>query len=520
MFDSVVVCVGFMNLLVAVHATDLRARNDDIRYVHIADILFLLFYVVEIIIRMYVDRLRFFASWLNRIDFAIITVDLIMESLGSLYEPPSVGWLRIFRLLRFMRVLRRTDGFQELWLLLFGIKSTLKTVLWGAFLIILILLVSSLIGVELLRPIHFNLRIAGTFDDVPHCSDVFDTVGNAMFTWFLLMFVGDLWVDLVIPIVRAEPSSVVLFACGYIMFHLGVFNLLLSVIVDRASNARLSDEEKQNGSKTNQYDKARQKLSKLCFDLDKDQSGTISLQELLNGYRENATLRSTLHSMDVNEQDLHGVFDIIDTNQANAVTNDQFVEGLCKLKEQDLHVLSELIYGRVREVERLLSEQIGIIKSERIGNAHDQTAIGKPLSTSSIDICLNPICAHLTEDENSRSSSSSLKAENNVSNPSCTRSKDFAGTLYDFSVVQQMNLVRPMESDLSIGPHDDTSKTLELQRIADRNGALGGSHEQGHSERLDEFRQHAGHVESMATVDFDKISSTEKGAGNTKFHDL
>eukprot|EP00973_Karenia_brevis_P007241 981990-Karenia_brevis.AAC.1 len=50
--------------------------------------------------------------------------------------------------------------------------------------------------------------------------------------------------------------------------------------------------------------------------LDKDNSGNISLQELLEGYDSVAEFRHILNAMDIDKEDMHAVFGILDADRS------------------------------------------------------------------------------------------------------------------------------------------------------------------------------------------------------------
>jgi len=62
-------------------------------------------YLLEMLIRLYVDRLQFFSSWLNIVDMTVVVVDTFTELLVP-DSQTDIGLLRVCRLLRLRRTHR------------------------------------------------------------------------------------------------------------------------------------------------------------------------------------------------------------------------------------------------------------------------------------------------------------------------------------------------------------------------------------------------------------------------------
>merc|ERR1712012_1127040 len=103
---------------------------------------------------------------------------------------------------------------------------------------IIILLVSwSILAVEVLNPVNQGLIAEGIVQD-EWCQAIFTSVAYSTLAMFQTLVAGDSWGTCIIPVVRQEPWTFVLFTGALACVQLGFTNLILSVIVDQAAEAK------------------------------------------------------------------------------------------------------------------------------------------------------------------------------------------------------------------------------------------------------------------------------------------
>eukprot|EP00928_Gymnodinium_smaydae_P080612 TRINITY_DN6427_c0_g1_i1.p2 TRINITY_DN6427_c0_g1~~TRINITY_DN6427_c0_g1_i1.p2 ORF type:complete len:298 (+),score=78.87 TRINITY_DN6427_c0_g1_i1:1338-2231(+) len=84
---------------------------------------------------------------------------------------------------------------------------------------------------------------------------------------------------------------------------------------------------------------AKKKLERLCEQMDKDGSGSMSFEEITQGYDEIPEFADTLRVMDIKRDDLQMVFNILDSDGSGDVEYKEFVDQLHKMKSHDVHTL-------------------------------------------------------------------------------------------------------------------------------------------------------------------------------------
>lgn len=381
LFDVIMISILLLNLAVVIYDADARARGNGAQFYTVLGWVFLGFYTIEISARIYIDRCTYFYGLLNKLDFLIVVLDICAQLAISLVShQPSVAWLRLFRVVRLLRVIRRIEGFRELWLMLHGLASAVKAMSWACVLIFCVLMVWSLVAVEVLQTPLQGLLDDGQISDCDACIDAFKTINNSAFTWFLLIFAGELWNDLVVPFLRLKPWTMVIFFSAYVTINLGLMNLILTVIVDRANAARVDDEHLKVEEKKGSFEKARMKLLRLCQLMDLDNSGCLTLGELEQGFEDNVEFQATLKVMDVAKEDLRTVFSILDEDRSGSVTYEEFVGQLHKMKTQEAQTLLVFIKHYVVDVRQKVSEQLDILKAELVEKVDEHTAITNRLA--------------------------------------------------------------------------------------------------------------------------------------------
>merc|ERR1719386_474939 len=135
------------NLVLVISETDDEvsggARSDFYSSVNLG---LLIFYCVELAVKMCIYRTMFFHEYWNCLDLSIVSLDLVFLFFGAFIdEAPSFNFLRIFRLARLLRAFRMASMFPELNLLMKGLFGALRAIFWGVLMVCLILAIWSIL---------------------------------------------------------------------------------------------------------------------------------------------------------------------------------------------------------------------------------------------------------------------------------------------------------------------------------------------------------------------------------------
>eukprot|EP00443_Scrippsiella_acuminata_P038009 CAMPEP_0115194204 /NCGR_PEP_ID=MMETSP0270-20121206/13951_1 /TAXON_ID=71861 /ORGANISM="Scrippsiella trochoidea, Strain CCMP3099" /LENGTH=652 /DNA_ID=CAMNT_0002607501 /DNA_START=164 /DNA_END=2119 /DNA_ORIENTATION=+ len=259
-------------------------------------------YSLEIFVRIFVERCAYLSQKWNRLDCIIVLSGWTSEVFGSAI---NMSFLRAFRVARLLRAARVLLSIRELYLLMSGFVSSLRTIAYGAFMLTAMLVLSSILVVQLLHPINSALQYSGC----DRCSRGFQSVATTSLTLFQQIVAGDSWGMISVPVIEQNPwiAGPVLLTVA-ITVGLGLMNLILAVIVERAAEAREHDTLNRAKQKEKDRQETMIELAALCARMDIDGSGTLSLSELLEGFETSDQFQSLMKVMDVSKEDLSLVF--------------------------------------------------------------------------------------------------------------------------------------------------------------------------------------------------------------------
>merc|ERR1711933_574494 len=112
-----------------------------------------------------------------------------------------------------------------------------------------------------------------------------------------------------------EPGTAFFFLMVLVTVQLGMMNLILSVIVDKAQQAQAEDEEYQVHQKELEAEQVKKTLLVMMHNLDTDSDGQLSFEEIITGFDMNPTFRQQMLLLDVQREDLDEVFKVMDVTR-------------------------------------------------------------------------------------------------------------------------------------------------------------------------------------------------------------
>mmetsp|Transcript_29818 Transcript_29818/g.88558 ORF Transcript_29818/g.88558 Transcript_29818/m.88558 type:complete len:495 (-) Transcript_29818:7-1491(-) len=350
--DTVMVALIMLNLCLVVYEADQRAKGQSHSWIDAANWVFLVMFVTELLCGIGSAGWEYFRHTMNWINIVITGTDVFCNILDLLDwgDPPAVAILRVMRAARLVRVINTSPVLRELWLMLHGMGSAVKAMIWACVLIVIILLIWSVISVEVLRPLAENM------EGCIACETAFESVISAAFMWFSLIFAGEGWVDFAVPLMKMEPFCIPVFVVAYVSINLGLVNLILSVIVDRAAEARLEDAKSTLATKKATREQGKKSLLRICKSMDADGSGELELKEIQDGYKTNAEFNDTLMLMDIRYSDLATVFRMLDKDKSGACTYTEFVEHLYRMQSSEAHTMMSFIKHFIKEMQQIVDE--------------------------------------------------------------------------------------------------------------------------------------------------------------------
>lgn len=344
--------------------SDCESSSSNLPYIKIVNLVLLVVYTLEAIARMYVERMEFFWKAWNQLDFTIVFLGWLTEFLGIFIEINSIGWLRIVRIARLFRAMRIFVANKELHMLLTGLIGSMKAIFFGSLMLLAMLILFSILMVQYVHPISSRLECG-------RCSEGFSSVMDSTLTLFQQIVAGDSWGTISIPVIMEEPWAAVPLCMTLMTIGLGAMNLILAVIVDRAAEARESKGDILIAQKQQMQRIRRMELLEMFQEMDKDSSGTLTLEELTDAWLDSGSrFREMMSLMDLHQGDLEEIFETIDGTHRGEINYLQFCNSIDQMQSRDTRFLATLTKLRVSHLHRVVEKDI--VRNCKILSRHDR----------------------------------------------------------------------------------------------------------------------------------------------------
>jgi len=245
--------------------------------------------------------------------------------------------------------------------------STLRTIFWGCIILVMVLAVSSVLAADFLRPKVKKMHEEGTFkEDCTRCVVAFDSVPQSMITFFQTLVMGDGIDVLMIPLIEEDWVAAAFLLILVATVYLGFSNLLLSVIVDKANEARTSDTFLQSLLHKKSRNMARQELMEMWRKSDADGDGIVTLEELRTTYDQQEEFRRYFRQMDIDLDFLEMAFEV-SKNEEEECEFEDLANTVVHMKNTDIGPVVSVVKFQLSQVMKemsSLSSQMKTLQSE------------------------------------------------------------------------------------------------------------------------------------------------------------
>ncbi|CAE6933272.1 CACNA1F [Symbiodinium natans] len=322
--------------------------------------IFLVLYTIEALFRLVAGGLPIFMDLWFLLDLALIIVGL----LALLIVPAVAGnsgdidgferllvvrGLRLFRLVRAWRMLRH---FKIVWRLIYGLMNAGQTIISTTMLIMVSLFIFACVAVEVIAKDEYLATQAATAEIV---ETQFFGLNRAMMT--LIQFVTlDNISEVYYPLIMHRPWLSVYFFPIFIFISIGLMNLVTAALVENAMQTAAHEAEEERLKLKKRVRGALPSLIEIFHSLDKDHSGLLTHEEVVNVPLDVLPPR-VLDAIYV--ESMADIFDYLDVDGTGQLSQMEFVEGLLNLCLMDMPIstiqslkLLQLIRGLVGKVEK------------------------------------------------------------------------------------------------------------------------------------------------------------------------
>eukprot|EP00928_Gymnodinium_smaydae_P019055 TRINITY_DN17275_c0_g1_i1.p1 TRINITY_DN17275_c0_g1~~TRINITY_DN17275_c0_g1_i1.p1 ORF type:complete len:849 (-),score=131.50 TRINITY_DN17275_c0_g1_i1:61-2607(-) len=295
----------------------------------VIEMFFCFIFTCEILCRVAVYRMLFLIGpgflW-NLFDMVLVGMQLTEELLSTLLSMSSIGFnfsfmrvLRILRLVRIIRIVRLLRLIRELRTIVSSIAGSMKSLGWTVLLLFLIIYV---LGVCLTQVVlDYRVEAADPYDPTDE-----DNIGLEQYYGDLMRSLVSLyqsvsggvdWENILQPLLnKIGPIPGILLILFVMFTSLALLNVVTGVFVESALQSAKNDQD------TYMLNHMR-KLFKMA---DKEGKGMITW-EAFDGELSNPSMLEFFQSIDVDPSEARGVFHLLDVDESGTIELEEFLNG-------------------------------------------------------------------------------------------------------------------------------------------------------------------------------------------------
>eukprot|EP00931_Biecheleriopsis_adriatica_P011565 TRINITY_DN112646_c0_g1_i1.p1 TRINITY_DN112646_c0_g1~~TRINITY_DN112646_c0_g1_i1.p1 ORF type:complete len:675 (+),score=134.36 TRINITY_DN112646_c0_g1_i1:117-2141(+) len=325
------------------------------------DLLFCVFFAVEVVMRMIVHQLRFFYMWgwgWNVIDLTLVVAQVVEEflTLASAGDDTVGGGInftvlrviRMLRCVRIVRILRLTRFFDDLRRLVACVIYSVKSFVWSFLFVFLLVYIY---GIYLTQSVHLHTLESG--DGGAGDAELqkwYGSVSASILSLFQALTGGVDWRDIVDPLNRHMHEGWGLATVLWISFLLlAVMNIITGNFVQAAIERSASVKETDNVFQARRLFKS----------LDRDDSGAITMNEIKE-HMGSPAVQEFFRTIDVDVSEAEVLFEILDISGDGEIDKEEFISGCLRLqgvaRAIDLVLMTVDIRRGFEQIGRCLAE--------------------------------------------------------------------------------------------------------------------------------------------------------------------
>eukprot|EP00931_Biecheleriopsis_adriatica_P017919 TRINITY_DN12698_c0_g1_i1.p1 TRINITY_DN12698_c0_g1~~TRINITY_DN12698_c0_g1_i1.p1 ORF type:complete len:621 (-),score=137.48 TRINITY_DN12698_c0_g1_i1:15-1877(-) len=332
--DAVIGIIAFTDVICMIVDIDSRAAGEEINSIVVSiAIVCSIVYYIDFAVRVFGFSTLMFTSFWGILDTVVIlaaTADYIAASSHVAVDISMLRVLRILRIARLVRVVKQIRWLSELKKLILMMGSCTKTLLWSLVFCFMVMTIWSMLAVDLINPLMQEMVEEGEFADCLPCQRSMSSVMRANLLLFQTIVAGDSWGLVAIPIIERYPLAAIIFCGAQLTLVFGVLNLIVAVIVDSAAEQRQKDVQRLAEEMELDAEDDVSFLKQVFTKIDKDGSGELDYEELVQGAMTVPEFAARLRVMDIDREDLGQFFNMLDDTHAGVIEPDRFISALSR----------------------------------------------------------------------------------------------------------------------------------------------------------------------------------------------
>jgi len=365
-FDCFCGAIILYNLALVIIETNSAAEDEKApKWVEISSMAVLVFFIVEMAVRLFVWRWDFILDSCNLFEFALVLVDAVLNAVSAIIgEALPISFLRIIRLTKLARVTKVLRVLPELRVLVGGLSGSLKAIFWGSVLLVLSMLISAIIAVQFIGPLNSRLAEQGIYRTCDRCPRAFSDVSQACLTILLQTIIGEGWSEPNIHIIEHYPATAFYFIVSHMVIGMAVLSLMFGLVVNVAIDQSASLGRQVEQEKLMEQLQSEHQLLEICQEMDKDKDGHLTRKEINDAASENERFKDVLLQMRVGQDDLEVLWAVLNGDESGSVSYTDFVTNCYKLKTSDSHIMLAYINYYVKMMKQEICADISDLKHD------------------------------------------------------------------------------------------------------------------------------------------------------------
>jgi len=231
--------------------------------------------------------------------------------------------LRALRLVRLARAVRLKPMFKEMWMLIHGLITSIRPLLWTLVIAFSVLYVFAIAGTELIGK-------SPDFVENDVAQLLFGDFFRSMFTMVQLITMDTYCDSVVRPLMYYKPFLAFFFILFITVGVFIVMNLVTAIIVDNAFKNRQDDHESRCKDEEERKRSDLKMLAELFMEIDLDGSGELSKEEFFGSLR-NPKVQSMLDILEMKVIELTEIWEVLDDGDG-LLTIKEFTDGIRRMK--------------------------------------------------------------------------------------------------------------------------------------------------------------------------------------------
>jgi voltage-gated sodium channel len=341
-FNGFFTFIIVVNCVFTLFAVDHGIRNwdeDPPDWFQTVEIIFLVLYSIELVMKLIVHRLYFFVNeemkW-NVFDFTLVMFTIVDQALASSsFDLTFMRSLRILKMAKILRTFKLVKSLKELKIIMNALMGSVVSLFWSIAMMVFIFFVFGLVFVQGTTT-YFKDQDENLDDDERVAlQETFGSVSLAILSLYKATTGGDDWSNFYGPLVPTGDLNCGLFLFFISFTQIAFMNILTGVFVETAMKLAEPDMVEVVMERRKAEEMEKSELKHLASALDTDGSNLVSHAEFMMQMRKpNSPLRTYLEGLGLDKVAVQRFFAmLLESSKHKEVDLDTFVQGCMKMNK-------------------------------------------------------------------------------------------------------------------------------------------------------------------------------------------